>query len=447
MVQCSFSKETLNKIEITKLYPPRSDRLRLEKKYHSLIREDLTLNRIVSFVGNKTIPFLRLYRYKEAFAFDFVQRFLKYFNLTSNDYVLDPYVGMGTTCFASMLHHIPSVGVDKLPVAVFVAKTLPLFFSLKEGELTSCFERLTKIVHSKEPAEVALDVPIMRLAFTNENLLALRRWKTVIDELDQPLKDIFKLLFLSILEECSFTSKDGQFLRLKKNKKFLKPEEALKRKVREAEEDIIRIKHFFGYHNLDKEYLPTIFLGDARELSKISFERPPSVIITSPPYVNRYDYSRTSSLELCFEFVKNFEELKKIRFGLLRSHIESKVSSEEKPPHPSVAEVIEALSHKRLNNPRIPHMLTAYFIDMKKCIEEWRKVLAPNAKVAMVVDNVRFEGELIPVDLILSEIAEEEGFQVKEIIISRYKGNSSQQMRKYGKIPVRESVVVWQLKT
>jgi len=44
---------------------------------------------------------------------------------------------------------------------------------------------------------------------------------------------------------------------------------------------------------------------------------------------------------------------------------------------------------------------------MQKVIEEWYKVLASGAKVAMVVDNVRFEGEMIPVDLILCEMAEE----------------------------------------
>jgi len=81
---------------------------------------------------------------------------------------------------------------------------------------------------------------------------------------------------------------------------------------------------------------------------------------------------------------------------------------------------------------------------MQKGITEWFKVLAPGAKVAMVVDNVRFEGELIPVDLVLSEMAEEAGFEVKEIIVARYKGNSSQQMKKYGRVSVRESIVVWE---
>ena len=89
-------------------------------------------------------------------------------------------------------------------------------------------------------------------------------------------------------------------------------------------------------------------------------------------------------------------------------------------------------------------MIITYFIDMQKVITEWFKVLAHGAKVAMVVDNVRFEGELIPVDLVLSEMAEEVGFEVKEIIVARYKGNSSQQMKKYRRVPVRKSIVVWE---
>ncbi len=98
---------------------------------------------------------------------------------------------------------------------------------------------------------------------------------------------------------------------------------------------------------------------------------------------------------------------------------------------------------KKLNNPRIPDMLTGYFVDMQKVIREWARVLASGARVAMVVDNVRFEGELLPVDLVLSDMAEEAEFRVEEIIVARYKGNSSQQMGKFGRVPVRESIVVW----
>jgi len=419
------------------------ERERIERKFRPLFREDLRLGTLVSYVGNKSFPLLRLYRFKEAFSFGFVRDFIRRFRLSPSDYVFDPFAGMGTTLFTSMLHGIPSIGVDRLPIAVFVAQTIPKFFLVEPGELRATFEKLRRKVENAPPADVALDVPIMRRAFREGDLLRLRRWKTVIDLQPEPLRSIFLLLFFAILEAVSLTSKDGQFLRLKPDKKPADPDGALLRKVIQAEEDLGRIRRLFPEFGYTASHLPRVLPGDTRDLSEVPFRQPPTAIITSPPYVNRYDYTRSYCLELCFHFVRNFEELKAIRFGVLRSHIESKVGEEEKPPHPVIDEVVEALRGRKLNNPRIPHMITGYFVDMQKAIREWGRILASGARVAVVVDNVRFEGEHIPVDLVLSEMAEASGFEVREIIIARYKGNSSQQMAKYGRIPVRESIVVW----
>ena len=417
---------------------------RIEDKFAPLIREELQLGRLVSYVGNKDVPVLRLYRYKEAFAFRFVEEFIGRFGLTREDYLFDPFCGMGTTLFAAMQHDIPTIGIDRLPIAAFVARTIPLFLSITPQTLRETFRSIKDQVPHAEPAEVALDVAIMKVAFPPDVLLTLRRWKRVIDRLPSPLRDIFLLLFFSILEPCSYTSKDGQFLRLKRNKRVADPSEMLQRKVWEAERDILLLRQV--WKDAGAKVLPVVQLADARDLRNVCFEKPPTALITSPPYANRYDYTRTYSLELCFHFVRNFEELRFLRFSILRSHIESKVASTEYPPHPVVREVVDILSQRRkaLNNPRIPDMLTAYFVDMQKVISEWSRVLAPGAKVAMVVDNVRFAGERVPVDLVLSEMAEEAGFRVDQVIVARYKGNSSQQMRKYGRVPVRESIVIWE---
>jgi len=424
------------------LYPPDSKRQEMENKFKNLIHEELKLGSVVSYVGNKTVPFLRIYRYKEAFAFDFVMDFLRRFEADSDDYVFDPFSGLGTTLYTSMIYGIPSVGIDKLPIAYFNSKTLPLLLLLKENELKKIWTSLIPKIQKSEPADVALDVPIMKVAFDEETLLTLRKLKSAIDDLSHPYRDILLLLFFSILEECSFTSKDGQFLRLIRDKKTSSPIDAMNRKIAQVEEDVRRMKLLSSDRN--EKLMPDVYLGDTRDLSDIKFKKKPTIIITSPPYANRYDYTRTYALELCFHFVQNFEELKAIRFGILRSHIESKIRKDEAPPHPVIKEVVEILGRKKLNNPKIPSMITTYFIDMQKVIKEWFEVLAPGAKVAMVVDNVRFEGELIPVDLVLSEMAEEAGFEVKEIIVARYKGNSSQQMKKYGRVPVRESIVIWE---
>ncbi len=421
---------------------PDTEARRLEQEYASLLREDLQLGGLVSYVGNKEVPLLRLYRYKEAFAFHFVDRWITRFELGREDCVLDPFCGMGTTLLAASCRGIPAIGTDRLPVAVFIARTLPLFFQVRPGELTEVFEHLRQAVPSARPAPVATDVAIVSAAFPADILLTLRCWKAAIDNLESPFQEIFLLLFFSVLEACSYTSKDGQFLRLRRDKQLADPEEALAGKVREAETDIRWIREL-GW---DKVFSPfRVVLGDTRRLDDVSFDRPPTAVITSPPYVNRYDYTRTYSLELCFHFVQNFAELRHLRHSLLRSHIEARLSPSEEAPHPAVQELVDFLRArgKALNNPRIPDMLTAYFVDMQTAIREWRRILAPSARVAMVVDNVRFEGQMLPVDLILSEMAEEEGFAVEEIVVARYKGNSSQQMSRYGRVPVRESIVVW----
>ncbi len=415
---------------------------RLEQKYARQMREDLRMGHLVSYVGNKDVPLLRLYRYKEAFAFRFVDEWLNRFGVTQEDTVFDPFCGMGTTLLAASCRGIPAIGIDRLPVAAFIASTLPLFFRVRPGELTRIFEHLRRIVSSAEPAPVAADVAIMGVAFPSDTLLALRRWKAAIGDLESPFREIFLLLFFAVLETCSYTSKDGQFLRLKRTKRPADPEETLAGKVQEAETDIRWIREL-GW---DTTFLPfRVVLGDTRRLDDVPFDRPPTILVTSPPYANRYDYTRTYSLELCFHFVRNFAELRELRHSLLRSHIEARLAPAEEAPHPAVRELVDFLRArgKALNNPRIPDMLTAYFVDMQKAIREWRRILAPSARVAIVVDNVRFEGQMLPVDLILSEMAEEEGFAVEEIIVARYKGNSSQQMGRYGRVPVRESIVVW----
>lgn len=418
-------------------------RISIEKKYHHLMEENPKLARLVSYVGNKPIPILRLYRFKEAFSLGLVNHFLDRFKASPGDLVFDPFAGMGTTLFGAMLRGLPSVGVEKLPVAAFVAETLPKFLLLEPGSIAGTFEKLSRRVDDIEPAPIAEDVSIMSLAFKEPALTRLRKWKAAIDTLTSPTREVYLLLFLSILESTSFTANDGQFLRLKPQKKPLAPDEALLRKILAAETDLIAVQHRWPERTQYVKNTPRVYQADARDLGNTQFVDRPTILITSPPYPNRYDYTRSYCLELCFNFVRNFEELKAIRFGILRSHIESKLEQDDNSPHPVITEVLDNLHRRRLNNPRIPVMLLTYFVDMNKSISEWSRILAPGAGVALVVDNVRFEGQLVPVDLVLCDLAEQHGFRVDAVIVARYKGNSSQQMGRYGRVPVRESIVLW----
>ena len=66
--------------------------------------------------------------------------------------------------------------------------------------------------------------------------------------------------------------------------------------------------------------------------------------------------------------------------------------------------------------------------------------------MVFVNDNARYGGEVIPVDCISTSLAEQFGFAPKKIWrLRQQKGNSSQQMKKYGRAPLRKSVTVWRV--
>jgi hypothetical protein len=111
-----------------------------------------------------------------------------------------------------------------------------------------------------------------------------------------------------------------------------------------------------------------------------------------------------------------------------------------------VNSVLEELNRlEKLNNSNIARMIKNYFFELCFVIYEMSRVLKGGGYCVMVNDNVRYGGEEIPVDLILSEFAVNFGFNINKIfVLPRGKGNSSQQMGIYGRTEVRKCVYLWQ---
>ena len=425
---------------------PTIEREQLEEKYSPLLKERLDFRDFLGFRLNKVEPIFRWFRFKEAFSRRLVEEILtKEWKLPPGSLIFDPFAGCGTTLLTCWQLGYPAIGVDILPVAVFASKV-----KLHTGYDPDKVRKTIGEILSKpfSPTDKTFpDVRIIDLALPKEAQEKLLFYREQILKIQDPIiRDFLMLGLLASMEEASYTSKDGQFLRLVKRPP--KPVEVVfENKLREMLADLER------FNGVKSEARAEIFLGDARRLpiQVLRYKGKVSGIITSPPYLNRYDYSRTYALELCLLYneqgepwIKNAEGLKKIRHSLLRSHIESRPAPTHSVKIPALEEVLNCLELKQLNNPRIPIMIEGYFEDMNLAIREMAKMLKPGGLVALVVDNVRFEGELIPVDLILSEIAAKHKLKTLKVRVTRYKGNSSQQMGRYGKVPARESIVFWQ---
>jgi DNA modification methylase len=182
-------------------------------------------------------------------------------------------------------------------------------------------------------------------------------------------------------------------------------------------------------------------------------------IITSPPYCNRYDYTRTYALELALLGIDE-KGLLKLRQEMLSCTVENRakdllrikslwtsaITAADKQK--LLQSILSFLDDQRargvLNNAGIPRMVRGYFYEMACVIMECSRVLKPDALLFMVNDNVRYAGVSVSVDMILSDFAEMLGFCVENILVlPSEKGNSSQQMGEHGRESLRKCVYVW----
>lgn len=202
-----------------------------------------------------------------------------------------------------------------------------------------------------------------------------------------------------------------------------------------------------------------LYQGSCLEiLPEISSEKYDS-IITSPPYCNRYDYTRIYALELALLGIDQLQ-LKQLRQQMLSCTVENKpkellkinehwspaiaITDRQKLLESILGYLEELKSSKALNNHGIPRMIRGYFLEMSCLIYECFRVMKSSGIFCMINDNVRYAGASISVDLILSKIAEEIGFKVENIlVVPQGKGNSSQQMGCHGRESLRKCIYVW----
>ena len=199
-------------------------------------------------------------------------------------------------------------------------------------------------------------------------------------------------------------------------------------------------------------------LDKLRELPSCAFD----TVVTSPPYANRYDYTRTYALELAY-LGFNDEGVKRLRQELLSATVENRSKRQrlqegyKDSPLPTLAFSLvdqqdalhEALRILRdhaseLGNRHVIRLIENYFSEMALVVCELARLVKPGGHVFMVNDNVRYHGEEIPVDLILADFAEQCGFECRVIwTLKRGKGNSSQQMGRFGRQEIRKCVYHW----
>lgn len=460
----------------------------LERKYSALLQPTTLFNRkLVSYQANKSARMHRWFKYKEGFSAQLVQNLVREFKLKPPQHVLDPFAGVSTTLLVAEELGLTATGIEVLPIG-------DLVWRAKSSSGQYEIEQLLEIrdwVKSTPPQVSGRrfpHLPITQHAFDREQEAQLMWYDEQFQQMDvaTKVKTLLKFVLLSTLEDISYTSKDGQFLRWDsrsnkvrhRNAKRLADGKApfkpfYKRTILAVPQaivqalDLIILDVSLTNSAVDVNSKQELVIGSVLDTLPRLATNSVDAVITSPPYCNRYDYTRTYALELAFLGLDH-QAILDLRQSLLTCTVENRskihhmrslysqmgrsqdieyvINTLER--HEALQEVLSALRKRNkrgeVNNRGIITMVEGYFVEMAMVIFELCRVCKAGASVAIVNDNVRYSGETIPVDLLMSDIASKFGFEPEKIyVLPQRKGNSSQQMGKYGREALRKSILIW----
>jgi hypothetical protein len=399
-----------------------------------------------------SLPRHRWYWVKESFSPNMVETAIKDSHVSENDLIIDPFCGSGTVPLTSVSNKIQAVGFEVNPFLAFVART-----KLLKTQSKTLNKHIDKVLGSSEKGSTS---PLESYSSFSEaggkdkwlfNRSVLQAfeggWLSTLNTYN-PSKNLLQLCLIRAAMDTCNAVKDGKCLRYRKNWETLNfgKDDFLAK----FESHIKNIKDDLD-SDIDKENQGTIHLADSRKHIINNTPKKFKLCITSPPYLNSFDYSDVYRPELFLgKFVSSNEDLNLVRHKTLRSHVQV---NWKKPKENNFGHLFNETYQKILDrkdhlwSKNIPSMIQAYFEDIERILRSLRSCAERNASLWLVVSTSAYAGVEIPVDLILAHIGSKVGWHLREIGVIRYLRSSGQRWNRWAesdseKPKLRESVVI-----
>ena len=383
-------------------------------------------------------PIHRWLTFPHSFTNELVHALMEEWRLNSKDLILDPFVGAGTTLLSAKERNVSARGYDLSPLAEFVTRVKIADYD--PCRLKTAWEELTRALQHKDVPETSPAYPpLVQQALPGDLLPVFANCDKSIETLPCSLqeKDFLRLALIAIIPQFSRARATGGWL------KWIKNENRASSFYEVLQQHTIKMIDDLSKTHLARGPRWKVALCDARSIPDT--EETFTAVITSPPYPNRHDYTRVFGVELMFCFVTP-AETRHLRYQSFHSHPEARPKRGDIDGFSPPEQLVKTLSLLRdcTKDLRVFQMLEGYFLDIFLCLREARRVCKPGARLALVLGNVQYCGIPVLVDEITAEIGQQASLTFDKILIARYRGNSAQQMGRYGRRPSRESIVIFE---
>lgn len=362
------------------------------------------------------------YRFVLSFPPHLVQQYLETFCVDQTSFVLDPFCGTGTTNVECKKHGVSSWGIEASPLTHFVSKTKCVwandtfnFLNTAKQIALAAARTINSLSKPRTLSEEQTSL-ILKNSICEQPLSSTLVLRDSIRAANSPFEDYYLLALAKHIVYSYSNLKFG-------------PEVGISRKKKESVDvveiwlsEIERMETDLEYWKHHSSTFADISLGDARSIPKRDYIGKVDCVITSPPYPNEKDYSRTTRLEsVILGFIKTKDDLRNIKKGFIRSNSKNVYRSDNDAQYISNIGSINKLSNeieeRRLELGKTSgfeklyaSVVKQYFGGMARHLSELKPYLRNGASLAYVVgDQASYFQIPIRTSVLLGEVAESIG--------------------------------------
>lgn len=390
------------------------------------------------------------YRFVLSFPPHLVREYLNRFGVGGGDVVLDPFCGTGTTVVECKKQGVTSAGIEAHPMSHFAGtvKTNWMVSAVKLRqnarkiadktlyalERQGIFDDPQGCILCETPPPSALrtlsDESLKLLLSESISPLPLHKCLVLRDMIDEhasaEIRDPLRLAMAKALVNSISNLHFGPEVGVTAPKEDAPVVTAWLRGVETMADDLDLLKGV-------NRPASVIHHADSRFLGAVLKPQSISTVITSPPYPNEKDYTRTTRLEsVMLGFINTRQELQALKRGkLLRSNTRNVYKGDSDDVlaegNPEVQRLMKEIEARRIELgktsgfERLYARVTGlYFGGMARHFADLRRCLRPGARLAYVVgDQASFLRVMIRTGQILGQLAEELGYEVESIDLFR----------------------------
>ena len=372
-----------------------------------------------NFLNNMRLPVHRWFRYSAGFSAEWVKWLLAE-RKGKEHRVIDPFVGSGTTCLACDEMGVESFGLEAHPFVHRVARAKLSYPADPERFLA----KAESAFRFADKAQAANEYPeLIQKCFGLQTLNFLDRFRCAVDEEQDGTREA-ELLWMALVSSLRIVSEAGtapwQYVLPGRRKTVPpSPEVTLHKAVQMIAADI-------RFMALRATPLAKLRVDDARLCATVP-DGWATLVITSPPYANNYDYADATRLEMTFMGeIKGWGDLQEVvRQYLVRAcsqHVPPNAvnlddileSPELAPIRDEIVPVCRELSAVRLERggkKTYNNMVACYFLDLAKVWISLRRVCASPCEVCFVIGDSAPYGVYVPVIEWFGKLALAAGFE------------------------------------